>query len=265
MPETKNIRYPRLEELVFENRNKKYGVFYLRSKYPRYLLVSFLVAVFILLLLFLTPLLVYYFEPTYLLNGESITRIEYYALEPPSDEMLAEISRLLAKPPPEAPKVPVVVDSVTEKQDTVREEPLPPEEDTSKKASDSLSGKGPGDKGEGIGPGDETGIVTVIDVFPRFPGGDRSRIYYLRTQIHYPEIALKSGIQGEVIVLFVIETDGSVTNVQVTKGIGGGCDEEAIRVTKNMPKWQPGKRHGKPVRVMVKMPVLFRIPGKPAK
>ncbi len=77
---------------------------------------------------------------------------------------------------------------------------------------------------------------------PAYPGGDDARIAFLVQNIKYPEQAKKNGIQGKVFVTFVIETDGSITNVKVLRGIGGGCDEEAARVIKLMPKWNPGIR-----------------------
>jgi protein TonB len=258
----KENNYPGLNEIVFEKRNQSYGSFYLRGKYGRYLFLSLILGIFIFTVAILVPFLVYYFEP-YDLYGEMPDMIEYYSLEPPSQEDLAEIARLMAKPPPEAPPVPVVVDSVKEKEEQKPEEQKPEDQQNQEQTSDTASGKETGNAKEGKGAGDDTGLYTTIDVYPQFPGGDKARLFFIRNNIHYPETALKSGIQGVVIVLFVIETDGSVSNVQVTKNIGGGCDEEAIRVTKSMPLWSPGKRNGRPVRVLVKMPIVFRIPGNP--
>lgn len=102
-------------------------------------------------------------------------------------------------------------------------------------------------------------IFTVVESMPEFPGGDASRIKYLNDNIVYPQMARESGIQGRVHVTFVVERDGSVTDVQVLRGIGGGCDEEAVRVIRNMPKWVPGKQRGKPVRVQFNMPILFKL------
>jgi periplasmic protein TonB len=102
-------------------------------------------------------------------------------------------------------------------------------------------------------------IFTVVESMPEFPGGDAARIKYLNDNIVYPQMARESGIQGRVFVTFVVERDGSVTDVQVLRGIGGGCDEEAVRVIRNMPKWIPGKQRGKPVRVQFNMPILFKL------
>jgi len=106
---------------------------------------------------------------------------------------------------------------------------------------------------------EEAQIFTVVESMPDFPGGDEARIKYLNENIKYPQMARESGIQGRVFVTFVVEKDGSVTDVRVLRGIGGGCDEEAIRVIKNMPKWDPGKQRGKPVRVQFNMPILFKL------
>ncbi len=106
---------------------------------------------------------------------------------------------------------------------------------------------------------EEVQIFTVVESMPSFPGGEAARIQYLNDNIKYPQMARESGIQGRVFVTFVVERNGSVTDVKVLRGIGGGCDEEAIRVIQNMPKWEPGKQRGKPVRVQFNMPILFKL------
>ncbi len=105
----------------------------------------------------------------------------------------------------------------------------------------------------------EEKIFIVVEDQPSFPGGEKARMKYLANNIEYPQLARESGIQGTVYVTFVVEKDGSVTDVRVLRGIGGGCDEEAIEVVKNMPKWKPGKQRGKPVRVQFNMPIRFTL------
>ena len=94
---------------------------------------------------------------------------------------------------------------------------------------------------------------------PSFPGGDESRIKFLQENIKYPQMAKESGIQGTVYVTFVVEGSGKVADVKVLRGIGGGCDEEAVRVVKMMPHWNPGKQSGKSVRVQFNMPIKFTL------
>ncbi|MDO9511387.1 MAG: energy transducer TonB [Bacteroidales bacterium] len=105
----------------------------------------------------------------------------------------------------------------------------------------------------------EQEIFTVVEAMPEFPGGDAARMKFLQENMKYPQMARESGIQGTVYVTFVVEPAGSVTGVRVLRGIGGGCDEEAIRVVKAMPRWTPGKQRGKPVRVQFNMPIKFTL------
>jgi protein TonB len=105
----------------------------------------------------------------------------------------------------------------------------------------------------------EQEVFTIVEQMPSFPGGDQKMYEYLGKNIKYPQIARESGIQGRVFVNFVVEPDGSVSNVKVLRGIGGGCDEEAMRVVKGMPKWTPGKQRGKAVRVSYTLPVVFKL------
>ncbi len=102
-------------------------------------------------------------------------------------------------------------------------------------------------------------IFTVVEEPPRFPGGETARQAFLGNNLVYPEEARLSGIQGTVFISFVVEKDGSISNVEVLRGIGGGCDEEAVRVVEMMPRWEPGKQRGEAVRVQFNMPVRFRL------
>lgn len=99
----------------------------------------------------------------------------------------------------------------------------------------------------------------VVEDMPRFQGGEAALMKYLSGHIHYPELAKETGIQGTVFIKFVIESNGRIDRVRVLRGIGGGCDLEAIRVVKNMPKWVPGKQRGKPVAVFFTLPVKFKL------
>ncbi len=105
----------------------------------------------------------------------------------------------------------------------------------------------------------EQHIFMVVEQMPAFPGGQGALMKYLAEHIKYPELAKESGIQGRVFINFVVEPDGSIDQVKVLRGIGGGCDEEAVRVVKSMPNWIPGKQRGKPVRVSFNLPVKFAL------
>ena len=105
----------------------------------------------------------------------------------------------------------------------------------------------------------EQEIFQIVEEMPAFPGGEGKLMEYVAKNIKYPQIARETGIQGRVFVGFVVEPDGSISNVKLLRGIGGGCDEEAMRVIKSLPKWKPGKQRGKAVRVSYQIPVFFKL------
>ena len=106
----------------------------------------------------------------------------------------------------------------------------------------------------------EEEIFVVVESMPEFPGGAQEMMKFIAENIKYPVIAQENGIQGRVICQFVIEKNGSVTDIQVVRSSGdASLDKEAERVIKNMPKWKPGKQRGKPVRVKYTIPVAFRL------
>jgi protein TonB len=100
---------------------------------------------------------------------------------------------------------------------------------------------------------------TWVPEMPVFPGGESELYHYLNKNLEYPDVAKESNISGTVYLTFVVEKDGSISDVKILRGIGGGCDEEAIRVVKSMPPWTPGKNNGTPVRVRFNLPVKFTL------
>ena len=102
-------------------------------------------------------------------------------------------------------------------------------------------------------------VYEKVEVMPEFPGGDQAMMDFVATNVKYPKEAMDKEISGRVLVSFIVEKDGSITDAKVVKGIGGGCDEEAVRVVNAMPKWKPGKQKGKPVRVSFMMPFTFKL------
>ncbi len=99
----------------------------------------------------------------------------------------------------------------------------------------------------------------VVEKMPEFPGGEKALSDYLKKEIKYPQSAIKDKIQGLVIVSFIVETDGSVSSVNVLKGVSEELDNEAVRVVKAMPKWTPGYQKSKAVRVMLNLPIRFQL------
>src|SRR5690606_1784840 len=155
------------------------------------------------------------------------------------------------------------------KDEEVKEEEKPAEVEELKEAAAGVTteeGDVDGiDPGIIDNPGDGTGVVdappppkifTYVSQMPEFPGNVNEYFY---KNLRYPDFARENNIQGKVILRFVVSEDGSISDVQVQRGIGGGCDEEAIRVLKKMPKWKPGKQNGVPVKVYYSVPISFKL------
>ena len=106
---------------------------------------------------------------------------------------------------------------------------------------------------------EETKVFDVVEQMPSFPGGPSALMQYLSSNIKYPVVAEENGVQGRVVCTFVVERDGSITDVRVIKSVDPSLDKEAVRVVKSMPKWIPGKQNGSAVRVKYTVPVTFRL------
>jgi len=103
-------------------------------------------------------------------------------------------------------------------------------------------------------------IFDVVETQPNPPGGISGWNKYIADSINYPPQAKKMGVAGTVIVVFVINADGTIQDVDVLRSIGGGCDEEAVRIVKSAPAWEPGKNRGQPVRTRMRLPIRFKLP-----
>lgn len=152
-------------------------------------------------------------------------------------------------PPPPPPQTATVIDIVDDEEE-IEEEPefdLEIDMDTEIDIIDEPEEEA------------EAEIFTIVEDMPEFPGGQEELFKYLGKSIKYPPMAKEAGIQGVVYVSFVVNEKGEIKDVEVLRGIGGGCDDEAIRVVKAMPNWTPGKQRGKPVKVQYNLPIRFRL------
>ena len=102
-------------------------------------------------------------------------------------------------------------------------------------------------------------VFDVVEVMPQFPGGQIAMMKYIMENMKYPKQAMKEGIQGRVAVRFIVEKDGSISDVKPILSVHPLLNKEAVRVVESMPKWTPGKQNGKPVRVRFNVPVMFKL------
>lgn len=108
-------------------------------------------------------------------------------------------------------------------------------------------------------------VYEFVEQMPEFPGGMAALFEYVGVNIHYPQAALDSSIEGVVYLKFIVREDGSISNITILRDIGAGCGEEAVRVVGSMPKWLPAKQNDKPVAVFYKLPIKFTIEEKDEK
>ena len=248
-----------LEEMVFKNRNKTYGAYMLRKKYKKYMITSMIVAILVMAGIVAYPIITAVVTQGRIVKEELSVGAEM--LDIPQEEAPPPPP---PPPPPEALQEKVKFTAPVVVEDTAVDTDFGKQDLLAEKTNTEVPSEEPEfdmveEKPQVIEQPREAEIFTVVEENPTFPGGETKLYKYLGESIKYPEEAKELGIQGRVFVNFVIETDGAVSNVKVLRGIGGGCDEEAIRVIKSMPKWTPGKQRGIPVRVSYNLPIKFTL------
>jgi len=250
---------------MFENRNKKYGAYYLRRKNADYLILSLFIALAILLSgigLF------------YQLGGPSKALIEHYSdKSKKADDVVYTIEKFLPPAMPASPQkpvapasaqvkgqgLPVVVDRTEQNVPSIPS--IIPNTNVVNTDITAISGNNTATTSGG---GENLGTATTApmlnpEVMPEFPGGEEALIRFLQKNIRYPQQLLMSGVQGTVYLGFVIDKTGNITDIKVLKGVADAFQfsEEAIRVLKKSPVWKPGMQGGHPVSVSYTLPVTF--------
>lgn len=249
-----------MDDIVFERRNKLYGAYLLRRLYHKNLTKALLIATAILLAGLAYPIVASYNSGTVIIIPVDTGSTVFEGDVPPED--IPDIPT----PPPaaeiEADRIKFVAPQVVD--GPVEDGFLPNMDDFNLQPTGDIVQFQPEKvvvKSDPVIIEDpvESKIEIIVEEMPTFPGGEAAMMEYLRSNLVYPRIATETSIQGTVYLQFVVDTKGNITEVKLLRGIGGGCDEEAIRVVKNMPKWNPGKQNGRNVRVLFNMPVGFKI------
>lgn len=163
-------------------------------------------------------------------------------------------------PPPPPPPAPAIVEQIVEVEDNIKVdniEILSVDDDATKKqVTFAPPSAGTGRAEETV---DDNQIFDFLEEMPEFPGGEAEMMKWLGKNVVYPAIAQENNIQGRVMVGFVVEKNGTVSDVKILRGVDPSLDKEAARVVKSMPKWKPGMQTGKPVRCRFTIPVTFRL------
>ena len=249
-----------LDEIVFEHRNKSYGAYILRKMYNKQLNRALFLSVAILGAGLAYPLVSSYNSKDGIRLGGGIVQIDLLDIPKPEDEIKPELPDLPAAEP--ETRVRFVAPVVT-LDDVIDEGGLPDMEYLNQSSVNipvDVSFEKPAEKPEEVIEDPEKAPAEIfVEEMPLFPGGDTERQKFLAETIQYPQQAAENAIQGTVYVQFVVNSIGNITDAKILRGIGGGCDEEALRVIKMMPQWKPGRQNGKTVRVLYNMPVIFKL------
>lgn len=256
--------YESRNNVVFSERNQGYGAYEIRQNYSRRL--SFILGGMVLFSFALMGVKKFMDRPQEEVVQEAI-KVEQIDLTPPPpvEEQ---------PPPPPPPPPPPMVEMVkfvppVIKDDAVEEEPQKLQEEvkeTNVGTKDQEGEKEIAPPTEVAGPGEPAApeIFTIVEEMPEPPGGIGAFYKYVGSHIVYPQLAKEAGISGKVFLKFVVETDGSLSDIQILKGVSGcpECDKEAVRVLKTYPeKWKAGKQNGRAARVYYTLPVNFKIGG----
>ena len=236
-------------DLVFEGRNQMYGAYELRRNYNK--------------------------RVTYIVGGMIVFSIALFGVKKfvdrPQEEEVQEVLKVeqidLTPPPPPMVEMVKFTPPVI-KDDAVEEEPQKLQEEVKETNVGTKDQEGDKDiiapPTENTGPA-ETGsaeIFAVVEEMPEPPGGINAFYKYVGSHIVYPQMEKEAGISGKAFLKFVVEMDGSLSDVQVLKGVSGcsACDKEAVRVLKSFPeKWKPGKQNGHAARVYYTLPIVFKV------
>jgi protein TonB len=249
------------DDLLFQSRNKDYGAYQLRKKYNSVVITGIILASLVVSLAVILPFVLRPRSDNVLMGNRSFIQVKMENLEPPKEEIYVPPS----PPPPQAVHVeeivkyipPVVVDSVPplEKSQLSTDDYL--NQTTNEKQG--YNGTGTSDNLMAGQDGTETDEpFFLVEVMPSFKGGGLDKFReWVKKRTNYPQAAIDKKIRGTVHLTFIVEKDGSVSNVTIVKGVDPLLDNEAMKTISESPKWVPGLQRGEPVRVRYSIPMSF--------
>ena len=253
---------------VFADRNQKFGAYVLRRDYDQTIIRAFVITMLAAVTLSVIPIIKNHFfsEPTNQLIGEKDIVIEMVIPETsvqPEETKQPEANNQKPEANTVRDIIPIVVNHNS--TDTIRTQNELSNLNTGLTTTNvDTTNKGPANNGEsGNNNNTNTNNNLVfhgwVEVMPAFPGGESEMMKYLGNNLIYPERAKDAAAQGTVLISFVVDKEGKISNPTIKRGIGFGCEEEAIRVIQKMPTWSPGKMNGQTVNVEYVLPIRFTL------
>jgi periplasmic protein TonB len=250
-----------IDDLLFQSRNKEYGAYQLRKKYNSVMIAGIVLASLLVSMAVIFPFILTPRSDNVLSGNRRFIQLQMENLEPPKEEIYVPPS----PPPPQSIHVeeivkyvpPVVVDSLP----LLQKQQLSTDEYLNQTTNDRVDVTGTG-TGDDLTAGQDGSATDepffLVEVMPSFKGGGLDKFReWVTKRTNYPEAAIKMKIRGTVLLTFIVEKDGSVSNVNVVKGVDPLLDNEAVKAISESPKWTPGLQRGEPARVRFLIPLNF--------
>ncbi len=260
-----------LDDIIFLDRNQAYGAFQLRRLYDKHMLQGMIFGVLFALLMVNGPAIVRFFQGyTPIVETDPVIDVVNVLKTPPNVFTPPPPAQPKVNPPSPQEQIKTMHPTIVRDEEIIEEVPPPLQEEVFNPVS---NGSGTGEEiigdpdGTLSSEGSENGnqiivnevvqeeTYTYVQQMPVFPGGQEAMYKYIYDRYKYPAIARQNGISGRILVQFIVTKEGTIEDVRIVSGIGGGCDEQALAVIRDMPKWNPGKHNGKAVNVSFMLPI----------
>jgi len=263
-----NINSSEWLDLVFEGKNRSYGAYDMRQTSGKRHTLAFIIIVIFAAFMAVLPTLIETVK-SYTIRDVMSEKTQLTDLKLEDQVKEENIIRQQEAPPPPPLKSTIKLTEVEITEENIEEgqELKSQEEITSSKTQISVADVKGTDEEHGIDIADleehkvivEEKPFTTVEQMPQFPGGEDELMRFILGNLHYPSVAKEVGIEGRVIIRFVVSKTGDVTNVEILRGLDPSCDKEALRVVKMMPNWIPGKQNGRSVPVYFTLPIVYRL------
>jgi protein TonB len=262
-----NIFDSKWVEMVFANRNQNYGAYVLRKKSDEFTIKGVVLSIVLFTVVITMPMIIGYIKGLVPEEVEDVKVVEVNMLEEPPPVDKDQPPPPPAEPPPPLKSTVKFTPPIIKPDEEVPDEPPPTQDDMKDKDAGTKTIEGDPEgidasliesSGDGLTGDRGPEIMTFAEQMPEFNGNLSE---FLGRNIQYPSVARENGIEGQVVLQFVVGKDGKIdpSSIAVVKKVGWGLEEEAIRVVKNMPPWKPGKQNGNPVYVKCTLPIRFKL------
>ncbi len=258
-------------ELIFKDRNKSYGAYKMRRDLGRRQIAALIIVTVIAIVGFTLPRLISMALPEKKEEMVEVTQLSILDEPEIKDENIIKKVDPIAPPPALKSTIKFTPPVIKKDEEVQDEDELKSQDDLNEtkvqisiadvKGNDELNGQDIADLQEVItkAPEEKEEPYTVVEQMPQFPGGDAALLEYISSKLVYPVVAQEAGVQGVVVLRFVVSPEGKVENVEVLRSLDPSCDKEAIRVVQSLPQFIPGKQNGKAVPVYFTCPIRFQL------